>query len=232
MTILATSREPLHVPGEVVFRVPSLGIPDPEHVLEASDLLEYEAVRLFVERAAAAAPGFVLDEQNAPDIARICFRLDGLPLALELAAGRLAALGAAAVADRLDDRFRVLRSGSHAAPTRQQTLTAALQWSHDLLAPDERILLRRLSVFAGDFELEAVENVCSGHGLDHVEIADVLARLVDKSLVIGEQGSSRQRRYRLLETVRMYACARLEEADESASPGRAACAMGARPGRS
>ena len=217
LTILATSREPLHVPGEVVFRVPSLGIPDPEHVLEASDLLEYEAVRLFVERAAAAAPGFVLDEENAADVARICFRLDGLPLALELAAGRLAALGAAAVADRLDDRFRMLRSGSHAAPTRQQTLTAALQWSHDLLAPDERILLRRLSVFAGDFELEAVEKVCSGHGLDQVEIADVLGRLVDKSLVIGEQGSSRRRRYRLLETVRMYACTRLEEADESAS---------------
>ena len=214
LTILATSREPLHVPGEVVFRVPSLCIPDPEHGLPASDLLEYEAVRLFVERAAAAAPGFALDEENAPDVARICFRLDGLPLALELAAGRLGALGAAAVADRLDDRFRVLRSGSHAAPTRQQTLAAALQWSHDLLTGDERILLRRLSVFAGDFELEAVERVCGAGGLDHVEIADALARLVDKSLVIAERDSSRRRRYRLLETVRMYARERLEAAGE------------------
>ena len=217
LTILATSREPLHVPGEVVFRVPSLCIPDPHHGLPASELLEYEAIRLFVERAAAAAPGFALDEENAPDIARICFRLDGLPLALELAAGRLAALGAAAIADRLDDRFRMLRSGSHAAPTRQQTLTAALQWSHDLLAPDERILLRRLSVFAGDFDLEAVERVCGADGLDRMEIADVLARLVDKSLVIAEQRSSDRRRYRLLETVRMYARGRLEETSESSA---------------
>src|SRR5256886_3535813 len=124
LTILATSREPLRVPGEVVFRVPSLDIPDPEQELEPSRLLAYEAVRLFVERAGAAAPGFVLDEENAADVARICFRLDGLPLALELAAGRLSALGPAAIAERLDDRFRMLRTGSHAAPTPQQTLAA------------------------------------------------------------------------------------------------------------
>src|SRR5207237_6942253 len=111
-------------------------------------LLGYEAVRLFVERASAAAPDFVLDEDNSADVARICFRLDGLPLALELAAGRLGALGPAAIAERLDDRFRVLRSGSHASPTRQHTLTATLQWSHDLLEPDERTLFRRLATFA------------------------------------------------------------------------------------
>jgi predicted ATPase len=214
LTLLATSREPLRVPGEVVFRVPSLRIAAPEQLLDPSELLGFEAVRLFVERAAAAAPDFVLDEQNAADVARICFRLDGLPLALELAAGRLGALDAAAIADRLDDRFRVLRSGGNAAPTRQQTLGAALQWSHDLLTAEERVLLRRLAVFAGDFGLEAVESVCPGGELDAMTVADVLARLVEKSLVIVEARSSRERRYRLLETVRMYARARLDEAGE------------------
>jgi len=214
LTIVATSRERLHAPGEVVFRVPSLDIPDRGRVATASELIEYEAVRLFVERAEAAAPGFALDDQNAPDVARICIRLDGLPLALELAAGRLAALGVAAIADRLDDRFRVLRGGSGAAPTRQQTLSAALQWSHDLLTRDERVLFRRLAAFAGDFELDAVESVCAVGELDAVGIADVLGRLVEKSLVIAEVERSRERRYRLLETVRIYARDRLEEAGE------------------
>jgi predicted ATPase len=215
LTILATSREPLHAPGEVVFRVPSLDLPDPGRPATASELIEYEAVRMFVERAKAAAPGFALDDQNAADVARICIRLDGLPLALELAAGRLGALGAAAIADRLDDRFRVLRGGSGVAPTRQQTLSAALHWSHDLLARDERVLLRRLAVFAGDFGLDAVESVCAGDcELDPLGIADVLGRLVEKSLVIAEVERLRERRYRLLETVRMYARDRLEEAGE------------------
>jgi predicted ATPase len=216
LTILATSREPLHAHGEVVFRVPSLEIPDPEQGLEPTELLGYEAVRLFVERADAAAPGFVLDEHSAMDVARICFRLDGLPLALELAAGRSGALGPAAIAERLDDRFRVLRTGSHASPTRQQTLKATLQWSHDLLEPDERTLFRRLAAFAGGFELEAVERVCAGGELDEAGVADVLARLVEKSLVVADEGSSRRRRYRLLETVRLYARQRLDEAGEAA----------------
>ena len=217
LTILATSREPLRVAGEVVFRVPSLDIPDPEQRLGPSELSRYEAVRLFVERASAAAPGFALDDENALDIARICFRLDGLPLALELAASRLGALGPAAVAERLDDRFRVLRNGNHASPTRQQTLAATLQWSHDLLTPDEQALLRRLAVFAGGFDLEAVETVCRGGELDGLEIADVLARLVEKSLVVAGEYTSRERRYRLLETVRLYARHRLEEAGELAA---------------
>jgi predicted ATPase len=216
LTVLATSREPLRVGGEVVFRVPSLAIPDPDQLLAPDDLLRYEAVRLFVERAAAAAPGFALDEENAADVARICFRLDGLPLALELAAGRLGALGPAAVAERLDDRFRLLRSGSRAAPTRQQTLEATLQWSHDLLEPDERMLLRRLGIFAGGFELTAVEAVCAGAGLDVAGSADVLARLVEKSLVAADEGG-RERRYRLLETVRLYARERLGDAGETAA---------------
>jgi predicted ATPase len=215
LTILATSREPLRVPGEVVFRVPSLDIPDPTRATEVNELVRYEAVRLFVDRAAAVAPGFALDSDNAPDVARICLRLDGLPLALELAAGRLAALGPAAIAERLDDRFRVLRTGSHVSPNRQHTLTATLQWSHDLLEPDERTLFRRLAVFAGGFDLEAVESVCSGDRLDGPGIADVFARLVEKSLVAVEESVARARRYRLLETVRLYARERLDEADES-----------------
>ncbi|MGE5272864.1 MAG: ATP-binding protein [Verrucomicrobiota bacterium] len=212
VTIVTTSREPLRVPGEVVFRVPSLAIPDPEVVLAPADLIRYEAVRLFVDRATAGAP-FVLDDENAADVGRICVRLDGLPLALELAAARLGVLGASVIAERLDDRFRVLRAGSHAAPTRQQTLLATLQWSHDLLEADEQLLFSRLAVFAGGFDLEAVEDVCAGGGLERSEVVDVLARLVEKSLVVPVDAAG-QRRYRLLETVRMYARDRLVEAGE------------------
>jgi predicted ATPase len=215
LTILATSREPLRVPGEVVFRVPSLGVPDPDRATDPDELMLYEAVQLFVQRAAAAAPEFALGQDNAADVARICLRLDGLPLALELAAGRLAALDPAAIAARLDDRFRVLRTDSHVAPTRQLTLTATLDWSHELLEPDERALFRRLGVFAGGFDLEAVESVCSTGQLDVEAIADVLARLVEKSLVATDAASSRVRRYRLLETVRLYARERLGEAGEA-----------------
>ena len=204
LTVVATSREPLSAPGEVVFRVPSLEIPNPERALSPHQLLECESVSLFVARAAAAVPGFELCEANAEDIVRICLRLDGLPLALELAAGRLGALSPAAIVARLDDRFRLLRTGSHTAPTRQQTLTATLQWSHDLLEPDEAVLFRRLGIFAGGFQLEAVEEVCAGGGLGDSDIADVLARLAEKSLVAVDDGR-RGRRYRLLETVRMYA---------------------------
>ena len=215
LCVLATSRAPLRVSGELVFRVPSLQMPDPEGPCEPHELLEYEAVRLFVERAGAAAPGFVLDKQNARDVARICFRLDGLPLALELAAARLGALGPAAIAERLDDRFRVLRGTSRRAPTRQRTLLAALDWSYELLEEDERTLLRRLAVFSGGFDLDAAETVCAGAGLDPLDIADVLARLVENSMVVADARNSRERRYRLLETVRLYAQTRLEEAGET-----------------
>ena len=217
LRILATSREPLRVPGEVVFRVPSLHIPDPEQELDVDELLRYEAVQLFVERAAAAAGGFALDGHNAVDVARICFRVDGLPLAIELAAGRLGALSPAAIAARLDDRFAVLRTASHTAPTRQRTLAATLQWSHDLLEADERRLLRRLSSFYGGFDLEAAESVCADAELEPTEVADALARLVEKSLVAVEEGSSGERRYRLLETVGLYARERLGEAGETAA---------------
>lgn len=214
LTVVATSREPLRVPGEVVFRVPSLDVPDPERAADAAELLGYEAVRLFVERADAAAPGFALDAENAVDVARICLRLDGLPLALELAAGRVGALGPATIAERLADRFRILRTRSHTSPTRQLTLTAALQWSHELLESDEQALFRRLGVFNGGFDLTAVESVCPDAVLDPSVVADVLARLVEKSLVAADDGTSRERRYRLLETVRAYARERLEESGE------------------
>jgi predicted ATPase len=216
LRIVATSREPLRVPAEIVFRVPSLGIPDPEGPLVVGDLLGFEAVRLFVERAAAVAPGFELRDDNALDIARICFRLDGLPLAIELAAGRMGALGPASIAERLDDRFRLLRAGSQTAPTRQQTLAATLSWSHDLLSPEERVLLRRLAVFSGTFDLAAVEAVCSSSDVEEADIADVLARLVEKSLVAADD-HPRERRYHLLETVRLYARERLDDAGEWAA---------------
>ncbi len=206
LTVLVTSREPLRIPGEVVFRVPSLAIPDPGQHSGAAELARFESVTLFVERAAAVAQGFELSDENADDVARICFRLDGLPLALELAAGRVGALTPAAIAARLDDRFRLLRAGSSQAPTRQQTLEATLRWSHDLLEPDERVLFRRLGVFAGGFELGAAEVVCPGDILEAQVVADVLGRLVEKSLVsFDDRGPDR--RYRLLETVRHYAWA-------------------------
>ena len=213
LTILATSREPLRVPGEVVFRVPSLAIPDPDGANTPEMLLDYEAVRLFVDRAGSVASGFALDETNAAAVARICHRLDGLPLALELAAARIDALAADALAERLDDSFRLLRAGSRTAPTRQQTLEAALDWSYELLADAERILLRRLAVFAGGFSLEATEVVCAGDGLEEAQVADLLARLVEKSLVAAEERHG-TRRYRLLETIRAYAGFRLSEAGE------------------
>jgi predicted ATPase len=216
LTVLATSREPLRVPGEVVFRVPSLGIPDPDREEKPEALLRYEAVRLFVARAEAVAPGFSLDGETAPAVARICHRLDGLPLALELAAARADALTPAALANRLDDRFRLLRAGSRTAPTRQQTLEATLDWSHDLLSAEEQTLLRRLAIFSGGLVLEAAEEVCADDGLEAAQVAFVLADLVDKSLVASEDRDGR-RRYRLLETIRSYAAGRLDASGERAT---------------
>jgi predicted ATPase len=215
LTIVATSREPLRVAGEVVFRVPSMAIPDPEQRLTPEELLRYEAVQLLNDRATAAMPEFAIDAENAADVARICFRLDGLPLALELAAARLGALGTATLAERLDDSFRLLRTGSRVGPTRQQTLEATLQWSHDLLEDDEKLLLRRLAVFAGGFDLAATEAVCAGDRVEVAGAADVLARLVEKSLVSAEQLGG-GRRYHLLETVRLYAGEQLAASGEAA----------------
>lgn len=205
--VLATSREPLGVSSEVSWRIPSLTTP-PEHVAP-HDVAAYDAAALFVDRARTADPRFTVDEASAPLIAAICRRLDGLPLALELAAARVRSMPLAAVAGALDDRFRLLTGGARTALARHRTLLASVEWSHDLLDEDERTLLRRLSVFRAPFTVEAVETVASDDGLDHLELFDVLSRLVDKSLVqpIGS-------RYRLLETIRQFAADRAADADE------------------
>jgi predicted ATPase len=217
VAVLATSREPLRVGGEVTWRTPSLALPDLRALPPVARLAELESVRLFVERARDVAPGFVLDESTAPAVAEICVRLDGMPLALELAAARTSALAPGQIAARLDDALRLLGRGSRSAVTRQQTLHATLAWSHDLLDEDERALFRRLAVFAGSMPLEAVEQVCGGDGLD---VVDLLSRLVDKSLVQVEHAGG-VARYRLLETIRQFADQRLRDAGERAARVRA-----------
>jgi predicted ATPase len=209
LTILATSREPLHVPGELPLRVPSLSLPDPS---DAEALRHSEAERLFCQRAAEAAPGFE-PAGHTEAIAEICVRLDGMPLALELAAARVRVLSPEQIAERLGDALRLLASGSRVALTRQQTLRATLAWSHELLTHEERVLFRRLAAFSGSFALDAVEGICAGDVLDSLQMLDLLDRLVDKSLV-GVDHEDGEPRYRLLETVRQYAAERLLEAAE------------------
>jgi non-specific serine/threonine protein kinase len=212
--ILATSREPLRVGGETVWRVPSLTTPDPERRPGPDALRRTDAVRLFVERARAAAPGFALTADNAAAVAQVCHQLDGLPLAIELAAARVASLGVETLARRLDERFRLLTGGDRTALPRQQTLRAAVDWSYDLLTDQERLLFARLSVFAGGFTLEAAEAVGGDPGCD---VLDLLPRLVDKSLVLAEARPAGATRYRLLETLRQYGRERLVAAGEAAA---------------
>ncbi|MEV0630466.1 BTAD domain-containing putative transcriptional regulator [Nonomuraea wenchangensis] len=209
LRVLATSREPLSVAGEVLWSVPPLEVPAST---DLAAMARSDAVRLFVTRAAASARGFALDAGNAQAIAQLCRRLDGIPLALELAATRVRALGVHGVASRLDDRFRLLASGSRGAPARQQTLTAVIDWSWDLLAEDERRVLRRLAVHAEGCTLEAAEAVSEDGGLA-LDVLDLLPRLVDRSLVVVAY-SPAGTRYRLLESVAAYCLARLEEAGE------------------
>jgi predicted ATPase/DNA-binding SARP family transcriptional activator len=213
LTVLATSREPLRVPGEVTWRVPSLSLPELVENPSSEGSLNAESVRLFTVRAGQAVPGFELDDENAVAISALCHRLDGMPLALELAAARVGALTPAQIVERLDDSLDLLAGGSRTAMTRQQTLRATLAWSFDLLEPDEQILIRRLAVFAGSFGLEAAEDICADEPLRRHEAIALLGRLIDKSLVHVEEGPG-DRRYRLLETVRQYAAERLEEAGE------------------
>lgn len=205
LRILATSREPLHIPGEVTWRVPSLP--------------GAEAVQLFVERAQAARPDFALGEQNASAAAHICERLDGMPLAIELAAARVRSFSLQQIATRLDDRFRLLTGGSRTALPRQQTLRATIDWSYNLLSDEERCLLRRLSVFAGGWTAEAAEAMCADETSDlrllTSDIMPLLLSLVSKSLVVAET-SGAETRYRLLETIRQHSQEKLEEAGEHA----------------
>ncbi|MFC7589297.1 ATP-binding protein [Nonomuraea antimicrobica] len=210
LRILATSREPLAVEGEVLWSVPPLDVPASA---DLAVMARSNAVRLFVSRAAASARGFALDAGNASAIAQLCRRLDGIPLALELAATRVRALGVQGVVARLDDRFRLLASGQRGAPARQQTLTAVIAWSWDLLSEDERVVLRRLAVHADGCTLEAAEAVCVA-GDDHpLDVLDLLARLVDRSLVVVVDGPAGVR-YRLLESVSAYCLARMSDAGE------------------
>lgn len=212
LEILATSREPLSIDGERVWRVPSLGLPSDDALDEVA---RSQAARLFVDRAAAVRPGFALNAGNAATIADVCRRLDGIPLAIELAAARVAHLAPQEVAARLNDRFRLL-SGGRRAVQRQQTLQAVLDWSHDLLSEPERVLLRRLSVFAGGWTLEAAQGVCAGDGFEATGIVDLLGALVSRSLVdLADCGD--YTRYRLLETVRLYSQDQLMAAGEAAT---------------
>ncbi|HVE49495.1 MAG TPA: AAA family ATPase, partial [Casimicrobiaceae bacterium] len=211
LRIVASSRERLHVPGEVVYSVPSLNVPEANGSVEISTLSAYEAVRLFVERAAAATGSFTLDEKNRNAVVQICRQLDGIPLAIELAAARTRALSVDTIAARIGDRFRLLTSGIRTALPRQQTLRALIDWSYDLLRDDERILFRRLSVFAGSFTLEAAESVGHGGGVEKQDVIDRISDLVEKSLILSDRDGAR---YRMLETMRSYAHERLSEAGE------------------
>ncbi|MGH2725665.1 MAG: ATP-binding protein, partial [Actinomycetota bacterium] len=207
LTLIATSREPLQVEGEHTWRVPSLGIPSDERDVEA------ESVRLFSDRAAAVRPDFALTDENRRAVADICRRLDGIPLALELAAARVAHLSAPEIASRLGDRFRIL-TGGRGRVQRQQTLQAAMDWSFDLLSEEERALLRRLSVFAGGFTFSRAERICAGDPVTESAILDLLGSLAAKSLIVVEERAGATR-YRLLETVRIYAEERLASSGES-----------------
>ena len=201
-TILATSRDPLRTAGEVVYHVPTLAIPDRAKRMSVGDLARLEAVRLFVDRASAAQPSFALNPANASAVSEICQRLDGIPLAIELAAARARAMSVEAIAARLSDRFRLLTSGDRTALPRQRTLRALIDWSYDLLSEQERALFRRLSVFAGGWTLEGAEFVGAGDGIERDEVLDLMAQLVEKSLVVMEASGAR---YRMLDTVRHYA---------------------------
>jgi predicted ATPase/class 3 adenylate cyclase len=212
--VLATSREPLRIEGETTYQVPALAVPHPGNAIALTALGRNEAVRLFIDRAVAARPSFRLTEQNAAAVTDICHRLDGIPLALELAAARVRAFSVETIAERLSDRFELLVGGDRTAMPRQQTLRAAIDWSYDLLTEPERALLRGLSVFAGGWTLDGAEVVASAANIAAAEVLDLLNHLVDKSLVIARDASGGIRHH-MLETVRQYGNAKLRESNES-----------------
>jgi non-specific serine/threonine protein kinase len=213
LVVLATSRQSLGVHGEHVVPVPPLDVPEPGESMTGLD--QYDAVRLFVDRATAVVPSFAVTEDNIEDVTRLCRALDGLPLAIELAAVRLRSLSVRQLADRLNKRFTLLTGGRRLGPGHHTTLQALIDWSHELCAESERLLWARASVFSGSFELDAVEEVCSGEGLDRQSVLDVLDSLIDKSVLLREEGDG-VARYRMLETVRQYGEDRLIEAGDRA----------------
>lgn len=208
--VLATSRQPLGLTGEKIVSVGPLAIPDPASVSSVEELSTYDAVNLFVTRAASTSPGFRLTERNGATIAALCSRLDGLPLAIELSAVRLRALSPEQLLDRLDQRFRLLTGGSRAATARQQTLYGLIDWSFQLCSPAERSLWARSSVFAGSFDLDATEQICADDALPRTAVLDAVAGLVEKSVFIREDHEAAAR-YRMLETIREFGSERLAE---------------------
>jgi predicted ATPase/class 3 adenylate cyclase len=212
LKILATSIELLRVPGEVTYRLPPLSLPREEEELE--DVRQHDAVRLFTERAVQAQPDFAVTRHNLKSVVAITQRLDGMPLGLELAAARLRSLSVDQIADRLDERFRLLSGGRRTKVARHQTLQAAIDWSHDLLTANEQVLFRRLSVFAGNFTLPAAEGVACAPPLDPLDAYDLIAELVDKSMLASEDGPNGERRFRLLESLRRYGALKLRDAGE------------------
>jgi non-specific serine/threonine protein kinase len=217
LRLLATSREPLQIAGERQYRLAPLALPDPDHVSDLDTLARAPALQLFVARAQAVAPDFRLTTENAALVAQICDRLDGIPLALELAAARTRVLTVQQILGRLDDAFRLLVGGSRAGPTRQQTLRATLDWGDALLTASERTVFRRLGVFVGDFTLTAAEAVGAAD-MPTDDLLESLMRLVDKSLVVVDS-SAAAAWYRLLEPVRQYALGQLTEQGEAAGTG-------------
>jgi predicted ATPase/DNA-binding CsgD family transcriptional regulator len=214
VSVLATSREQLGVTGEVAWRVPSLPSPPRDAILPVEALSQYDAVNLFVDRARRARPSFTVNESNAAAIAQVCHRLDGIPLAVELAAARCRHLSIEQIASELDDRFHLLTGGSRMAMPRQQTLAASVDWSYDLLDDEERRVLRRLGVFAGPFSLQAAEAVVAASGdVDSITVFDTTSRLVDKSLILADD-PDRASPYRLLETIRAFAIQQARESGE------------------
>jgi predicted ATPase/DNA-binding SARP family transcriptional activator/DNA-binding CsgD family transcriptional regulator len=215
LTILATSREPLGISGEIVWPVPTLSLPDPEAAFTLEDLMGSEAVRLFVERARSRLPTFELTRENARAVATICLELDGIPLAIELSTARMGALAVEQVAERLEDSLKLLTGGDRTVPHRHQTLRATLDWSYELLIQPERVLFRRLSVFTGGWTLESAEEVGAGDGIEEGDVLDLLSRLVNKSMVVVEPSDGGGLRYGMLEPVRRYGQERFEESDEA-----------------
>lgn len=213
LAILTTSRHPLRVQRETVWRVPSLRVPDPTHLPPFEALLTFDAIALFLDRANAARPVLPLTSQNATAIVHICHRLDGIPLAIELAARRVNSVSVEQIAARLDDRFVVLEPGNRGLISRHQTLRAAIDWSHDLLTAKEQIVFRRLSVFAGGWMLEEAEQVCAGEPIEPREIVGLLAELVDQSLIVAAPDQEKIR-YHFLEVIRQYSAEQCQAADE------------------
>ncbi len=211
LKVIATSREALNCKGEQTYRIPPLTVPDPNHNNTPEQLTQYESVRLFIERALAVNPKFRVTNENAPALAEVCSRLDGIPLAVELAATRTKILSVEKIYERLDDRFKLLTGGKRTALPRQQTLRALIDWSYDLLSEDEKILWSRLSVFSGGWTLESAEEVCSDEKITKNDMLDLLSQLTEKSVIIYDETKDR---YRILESLKQYGIEKLPDRNE------------------